>query len=211
MLTNDETWSIIIASGDIVVESVAILVNEKENSMDHNERRQAEREQFIDKLIAELPTLRTKLELSQDELANMVGITRQTYSSMETGKRKMTWSTFLSLIYVFDNNERTHDYIQKAGLSPSVILGTAPCRRTVIPISSSVQMNGDDIINHLDDQAIHAIETLIMVEYARCESLTGEDVIKAFNGKQITLLSQQDRQARRALKEIKASNRGRKK
>lgn len=179
--------------------------------MEHIEQRQIVREQLISKLISELPTLRTKLELSQDELANLVGITRQTYSSMETGKRKMTWSTFLSLLYVFDHNEKTHDYIQKAGLSPAVILGIPSIRTTELPISSFVQLDGDDIINHLDDQAIHAIETLIMIEYARCENLTGEDVIRAFNGRQLTLLSQRDRQARQALEEIKASNRGKRK
>ena len=63
------------------------------------------REILISKLVDELPVLRTKLALSQDELAGILGISRQTYSSIETKKRKMSWGTFLSLILFFYHNE----------------------------------------------------------------------------------------------------------
>jgi hypothetical protein len=67
-------------------------------------------------------------------------------------------------------------------------------------------MEGDDIRNHLDDKAIHAIETVIMMEYARCEKLTGEAVIRAFDGEHIVLSSQRERRARRALAAIQHSD-----
>ena len=51
----------------------------------------AEREALIEKLVGELPLLRLKLGVSQDELANLLDISRQTYSSLETRKRKMSW------------------------------------------------------------------------------------------------------------------------
>lgn len=54
-----------------------------------------------------LSLLRSKLNLSQEELANLLGLTRQTISSFESGQRKMTWSVFLALILIFFRNEPT--------------------------------------------------------------------------------------------------------
>lgn len=54
-----------------------------------------------------LSILRSKLNLSQEELANLLGVTRQTISSFESGQRKMTWSVFLALILIFFRNEPT--------------------------------------------------------------------------------------------------------
>lgn len=162
-----------------------------------------ERQLLISRLVDELPVFRTKLGTSQDELANMIGISRQTYSSIETKRRKMSWGMFLSLILVFDSNESTHDFLRKAGLFPRMILKDSGVSYKEQPILSFVQMDNDDIKNHLDEQAIHAIETVIMVEYARCNNMTGDAVIKAFDGKRITQTSDMDITAKKALERIK--------
>ena len=49
----------------------------------------------------ELPVLRAKARISQEDIASKIGISRQTYSSIETGKREMSWTTFLALIAFF--------------------------------------------------------------------------------------------------------------
>ena len=165
-----------------------------------------ERNLLISRLVDELPVLRTKLGILQDELASMVGISRQTYSTIETKRRKMTWGTFLALILVFDSNEQTHDVVRKAGLFPQKIVKNAEVSKQEQTISSFVHMDHDDIKNHLDEQAIHAIETVIMVEYARCNNMTGDAVIKAFDGKRLTQVSEQDLKARKALSGIKSSD-----
>ena len=54
-----------------------------------------------------LPILRSKLNLSQEELAILLGVTRQTISSFESNQRKMTWTVFLALILIFFRNEPT--------------------------------------------------------------------------------------------------------
>ena len=46
--------------------------------------------QLISRLVNELLILRTKLGMSRDELANLLGIFSQTYSSIETKSRKMS-------------------------------------------------------------------------------------------------------------------------
>ena len=53
-----------------------------------------EKSLFIAHLVDELPVLRLKLGISQDEMGNMLGISRQTYSTIETKRRKMSWSLF---------------------------------------------------------------------------------------------------------------------
>lgn len=66
----------------------------------------------------ELPVLRAKARVSQGDLAKKIGISRQTYSSLETGKREMSWTTFLALIAYFQNNESTNKMINEInGLS----------------------------------------------------------------------------------------------
>ena len=62
---------------------------------------------MIESLRKDLPVLRARVGLSQEAVANRVGISRQTYSNIETGKREMTWITFLALIVFFQNNEQT--------------------------------------------------------------------------------------------------------
>ncbi len=66
-----------------------------------------EREVLIERMTDNLPVLRKKLRLSQEELAELIGSSRYTIVSIETRKRKMTWNTFLSLILLFDKNDET--------------------------------------------------------------------------------------------------------
>lgn len=74
--------------------------------------------EIINILTEELPSLRAKLAITQEELCGIVGISRQTYSSIETKKRKMSWNVFLSLIMFFTNNEKTVPVIELIGAFP---------------------------------------------------------------------------------------------
>jgi len=73
---------------------------------------------LIEKLTEDLPVLRAKIGISQEELAEIVGISRQTYSAVETRKTQMSWNTFLSLLLFFDNNEKTREMINNIGAFP---------------------------------------------------------------------------------------------
>ena len=65
------------------------------------------RKELIQKLTHELPILRARLGTSQADIAERIGISRQTYNSIETKKREMNWTTFVALIAVFQNNQET--------------------------------------------------------------------------------------------------------
>lgn len=76
------------------------------------------RNTIIELLRGELPVLRAKARVSQEDIAERIGIYRQTYSSIETGKCEMSWTTFLALIAYFQNNESTKEMISEInGLS----------------------------------------------------------------------------------------------
>lgn len=68
---------------------------------------QIEKTKLIDNMTDNLPMLRTRLGLTQEELAEKIGVSRSTVLSIENKKRDMTWNTFLSLMYLFTNNQVT--------------------------------------------------------------------------------------------------------
>lgn len=76
------------------------------------------RHNLIELLRSELPVLRTKAKVSQEEIAIKIGVSRQTFSSIETGKREMSWTVFLALIAFFQNNDSTRQMLDNLeGLS----------------------------------------------------------------------------------------------
>ena len=77
---------------------------------------------FKDTLISiltdELKVLRAKAEISQEKIAEKIGVSRQTYGAIESKRQKMTWNTFLSLLFLFENNEGTSKIIHQIGAYP---------------------------------------------------------------------------------------------
>lgn len=70
----------------------------------------------------ELPVLRARARVSQETIAEKIGISRQTYSGIETGKREMTWTIFMALLAFFQNNEQTRPMIdQISGFSEFMV------------------------------------------------------------------------------------------
>ena len=67
----------------------------------------AEKDSVIYQMTKNLPILRMALGLTKDELRNLIGLSRYTIMSIENGKRKMTWNTFLLLILIFIKNDET--------------------------------------------------------------------------------------------------------
>lgn len=68
---------------------------------------QDEKDVLIKAMTDNLSLLRSKLNLSQEDLAGLLGVTRQTVSSFESHQRNMTWSVFLALVLIFFRNEPT--------------------------------------------------------------------------------------------------------
>ncbi len=75
------------------------------------------------KIMAEnLAMLRTRLGLTQGEIAELIGGSRQTISLIERGIRPMMWDTFICLLFLFQNNESTRAMLPVLGLyTPELI------------------------------------------------------------------------------------------
>ena len=76
------------------------------------------REELIMKFVEALPSLRALIGLSQSELGEYLGMSRQSFSSIESKKRKMTWSLFLACLFFFYENENTKEVIINNNLFP---------------------------------------------------------------------------------------------
>lgn len=74
---------------------------------------------LMEKLASELPTLRAKMGVSQAELGELIGVSRQTYSMIETQKKEMGWSVYLSLVFVFSLNATTASLLEFCGVFPN--------------------------------------------------------------------------------------------
>ena len=79
---------------------------------------QIDRDFLIDTLTDELPVLRARIGIKQEELSEILGISRQAYSAIETKKRKMTWNMFISLLMFFTQNKKTAPVIEMIGAFP---------------------------------------------------------------------------------------------
>lgn len=74
------------------------------------------RSYYISLMAQNLPTLRSKLNVTQAELADRVGVTRHTLLAAERNKRSMTWMMFVALLTVFLRNTGTKALMKTLGI-----------------------------------------------------------------------------------------------
>lgn len=131
-----------------------------------------EQQYFIDALAKELAPLRAKAGISQGDLANIIGVSRQTYSAIENGKKDMSWSTYLSLLLFFDYNYLTHQMIRKIDVFPQELVERFNGDNIFLSagdIALSNQLeDASNMLSSLDDQGLHAVKTVLKMEYERC-------------------------------------------
>lgn len=77
---------------------------------------ESEKQQYVEKMIENLPVLRAKLKLTQKDLAEIIGVSHYSISGMESRQRKMTWNTFMSILPVFMENEETNKLLRVLGI-----------------------------------------------------------------------------------------------
>ena len=160
-----------------------------------------EKSEFVAALSSNLTVLRTKAGVSQEYIANFVGISRQSYGAVERGERKLSWNTYLALILFFDYNEKTHDLLYTLSAFPYHLIQNINGGSYKIDVSSL--LDTDDIFAPLDEQAKQSIKNMIMIEYARCTGMSGETIIKLFEGKSFVTSNSDRIKAAKALCKIK--------
>ena len=84
-----------------------------------------DREKIINDFIELIPMLRARLGITQEELADRIGATRQTIINVEKRKRPLVWSVFLSMALLFFLDPKTRPFLlasKVAGPELSTIL-----------------------------------------------------------------------------------------
>lgn len=82
-----------------------------------------ERHIYIEKMAENLPVLRSKLSLSQEQLGKIIGMSRGAIIAIEKKKRSMTWPTYLALVLVFSKNEETAKLMDALEIYSDKMLG----------------------------------------------------------------------------------------
>ena len=70
-----------------------------------------EKNNFKKHLFENMQMLRGKLGISQAELAETLGVSRQTINAVENGRQNMSWNLFTSLILFFSYKEETKELL----------------------------------------------------------------------------------------------------
>ncbi len=141
------------------------------------------KDEYINKLLPQLATLRARVGVSQDELAGLVGISRQTYCLTESGSRSISWNTFLSIIMFYDYNSRTHDLIRSIGAFPEDLFYQFNLGQTgddsIVKVGET--LNTGKMLEELDDDGRKAIKAAIAAEYARCKNMSSSEMVNTLS------------------------------
>ena len=140
------------------------------------------KQEYIDRLLPHLAALRARAGLSQDELAGLVGVSRQTYCLTESGARSLSWNTYLSIVMFFDYNCRTHDLLRGIGAFPEDLFyqfNPGADREQESSFAAIPQLN--EIFLSLDESGKNNIRISLAAEYARCRDLDKTELIKLIN------------------------------
>lgn len=72
----------------------------------------------IEILLDNLAPLRARIGITQEELASIIGVSRQTYYGIESRNREMTWTTYLAILFFFDSVQSTSEMLQELRVYP---------------------------------------------------------------------------------------------
>ena len=114
-----------------------------------------DRDALIKILTDELPVLRAKIGISQDDISGIIGISRQTYNAIETKKRKMSWNTYMSLILFFGYNEKTTNIVESIGAFPSSL------RKTLLKLTAPAVVQE----YQLDKRNVNGVTNLLSYQH----------------------------------------------
>ena len=91
---------------DYLASCIIIFTTAKDGD-DVNGNLNLDRRVLMERMASNLAVFRTKLGVSQEDVAVRLGVTRQTISAFESGQRELTWSVFLALVLLFFRNQET--------------------------------------------------------------------------------------------------------
>jgi DNA-binding XRE family transcriptional regulator len=76
----------------------------------------AMQEKYVELMVKHLPVLRTAINMTQAQLAEKVGVSRQTIVAIETRKRPLPLTLYLALVFVFQCFNDSQELLERLEL-----------------------------------------------------------------------------------------------
>ena len=77
-----------------------------------------DRDALVEKMGAELPQIRMRLDVTQEALAEKTGVDVSKIKGAENGRRALKWSEYMSILFVIWNNDIGKGILDERGLFP---------------------------------------------------------------------------------------------
>lgn len=138
---------------------------------------QEEKKKYIKLLAPDLILLRTKANVSQDDLATIIGTSRQNYGAIERCSREMTWNTYLALVFFYNSYTVTKKFFKKLDSYPRGLFDKLNFEEDEEKLNSHLSCNAE-LNRMLDNQAYSTIKSLYIAEMIRCNGLGFEEAKK---------------------------------
>lgn len=101
------------------------------------ELQELDRELLMRRMAAELPEIRKLLGVSRVSLTSRIEMDPERYKNIEDKKENLNWSEYMSLLFLFWNNETGRNIIESRGLFPDILKRAMSVNRNV----HATQMN----------------------------------------------------------------------
>lgn len=100
-----------------------------------------DRDALIEKMAAELPDIRKRLELTQDALADKTGVDATKIKDAENRKRMFKWTEFMSILFVIWNNDIGKGLLDSKGLFPEELKRAMSVNRNAhAPVTEAIKL-----------------------------------------------------------------------
>lgn len=83
--------------------------------MDKKQREETQK-LYTDKMVQHLPLLRASAQLTQNQLAKKLGVTRPTIVAIESERRPLQWYMYLAMVLVFMQEDVSRKLIESLEL-----------------------------------------------------------------------------------------------
>ena len=80
-----------------------------------------DREALMVKMTRELPSISGKMGTTPLGIIERTGLDRERMGLVVSGKRKMKWSEYLSILFVLWDDEKGQELVEERGLFPEVL------------------------------------------------------------------------------------------
>lgn len=104
----------------------------------------------------------------------------------------------------FDANNATHDLLHHLECYPDVLADNTHYENNLVELEGDSSNQILHMLSKIDEQGLHSVKTVLMVEFARCSKISGEAVVKAFDGVGfVETLSLKEKEVGQALNRIR--------